>query len=62
MDILCLLELQLLRIHDQEARARILAHRIEENQRRRNLRESQRAWDEAGFNRPIVRQDIATAC
>ena len=62
MDVLCLLELQLLRIHDQEAQARILAHRIEENQRRRDLWESRRAWDEGGFNHPIVKQGIAKAC
>ena len=62
MQLLCLLELQLQRVRNQEAKARMLANRVQENKRWRALRESQRAWDEAGFNRPIVREGIAKVC
>ena len=61
-DVLRLIQSQLLRLYYEEAQARHLAHRVEENRRRRDLRESRRAWDEAGFNRPIIRQGIAKAC
>ena len=61
-DVLRLIQSQLLRILHEEAQARHLAHRVQENRRRRSLRESQRAWDEAGFNRPIIRQGIGRAC
>ena len=40
MDVLHLVESQLLQIYYEEAQARHLAHRVEENRRRRDLRES----------------------
>ena len=45
-----------------KARARILANRVRENERRQALRQSRRAWNEAGFNRPIRREGIARVC
>ena len=61
-DVLYLIQSQLLRTYYEEAQARHLAHRVEENRRRRDLQENRRAWDEAGFNRPIIRQGIARVC
>ena len=62
IELLRLVELQLLRTRNEEARARILANRVRENKRRRALRQSRRAWNEAGFNRPIRREGIARVC
>ena len=62
MELLNLVELQLKRTLHQEAQSRRLAHRIQENDRRRAFRESRRAWAEAGFNRPIIRQGHAVMC
>ena len=60
--ILNLIELQLERTLHQEAQSRRLAHRIQENDRRQALRQSRRAWAEASFNRPIIRQGHAVLC
>ena len=62
IEILNLVELQLERTLHQEAQSRRLAHRIQENNRRRALRQSRRAWAEAGFNHPIIRQGHAVLC
>ena len=62
VEIRNLIELQVKRILHQEAQSRRLAHRIQENDRRRALRQSRRAWAEAGFNRPIIRQGHALLC
>ena len=60
MELINLVDLQLERTLHQEAQSRRLAHRIQDRQRA--LRESQRAWAEAGFNRPIIRQGHAVLC
>ena len=62
MELLNLVELQLERTLYQEAQSRRLAHRIQEDDRRRALQESRRAWAEAGFNHPIIRQGHAVVC
>ena len=62
IEILNLIELQLERILHQEAQSRRLAHKIQENDRRRALRQNRRAWAEVGFNRPIIRQGHAVLC
>ena len=62
IEILNLIELQVERTLHQEAQSRRLAHRVQENNRRRALRQSRRAWAEAGFNRPIIRQGHAILC
>ena len=62
IELLRLVELQLHRIRNQEAQARILANRVRENERWRALRQSRRAWNEVGFNRPIKREGIARVC
>ena len=62
IELLRLVELQLLRTRNEEARARILANKVRENERRRAFRQSRRAWNEAGFNRPIRREGIARVC
>ena len=61
-EILNLIELQLECTLHQEAQSRRLAYRIQENDRRQALRQSRRAWAEAGFNRPIIRQGHAVLC
>ena len=48
MELLNLVEIQLERTLHQEAQSRRLAHRVQENDRQRALRESRRAWAEAG--------------
>ena len=40
----------------------MLANRVQKNERWRDLQENQRAWDKIGFNCPILREGIATAC
>ena len=62
MQLLCLLELQLQCVHNQEAQSRRLIHKVEENKRRQALRESRKAWVEASFNHPIIREGNALAC
>ena len=62
IEILNLIELQVERTLHQEAQSRRLAHRIQENDRRRALRQSRKAWTEAGFNHPIIRQGYAVLC
>ena len=62
MQLLRLLELQLQRVCNQEAQSRRLAHRVQENERRRALQESRRAWTETSFNFPIVREGDALEC
>ena len=62
MELLHLVELQLQRALNQETQSRRLAHRVQENERRRALRESRRAWAKAGFNRPIIREGHALVC
>ena len=62
VEILNLVELQLQRTLNEEAQSRKLARRIQENDRRRALRESRRAWAEAGFNHPIIKQGHALMC
>ena len=62
IEILNFIELQLERTLHQEAQSRRLAHRIQENDRRRALRQSRRAWAEASFNCPIIRQGHAVLC
>ena len=61
-EILNLIELRLERTLHQEAQSRRLAHRIQENNRRRALRQSRRACAEAGFNRPIIIQGHGVLC
>ena len=62
IEILFLVELQLQHTLNQEAQSRRFARRVQENDKRRALRESRRAWAEAGFNRPIIRQGHALMC
>ena len=62
IELLRLVELQLHWIRNQEAQVRILANRVRENERQRVLRQSPRAWNEAGFNRLIRREGIARVC
>ena len=62
IEILNLVELQLQRTLNQEAQSRRSAHRVQENDRQRAFRESRRAWTEAGFNCPIIRQGHALMC
>ena len=62
IEILNLVELQLQCTLNQKAQSRRLARRVKENDRRRALRESRRAWAKVGFNRPIIRQGHALMC
>ena len=62
LELLNLVELQLQHTLNQEAQSRRLAHRVQENNRQRALRESQRAWAEASFDPPIIREGRALVC
>ena len=62
MELLDLVELQLRHALNQEAQSRRLAHRVQENERRRALRESRTTWAEASFNHPIIREGHALVC
>ena len=62
VEILNLVELQLQRTLNQEAQSRRLARKVQENDRRRALRQNRRAWTEACFSCPIIRQGQALMC
>ena len=62
MELLHLVELQLQHALNQEAQSRRLAHKVQENERWQALRENRRAWAEAGFNHPIIREGHALVC